>query len=121
MTDTVLTAERLALVQRVAELGPTFAERAVGYDRDAAFPAQNWEDLEAAGLLAVCIPESAGGLGGDFVAYALVAEELGRHCASTALTFNMHVATTLLVGQIADDLDHDDDERELLESRRERL
>jgi len=39
------------------------------------------------------------------VGYALASEELGRHCATTGLTFNMHVATSLLVGQIADDMD----------------
>jgi alkylation response protein AidB-like acyl-CoA dehydrogenase len=102
----------------MAELGPAFASRAAGYDRDAAFPTENWEDLKDAGLLGVCIPSSDGGLGGDFVGYALVAEELGRHCTSTALTFNMHVATTLLTGQIADDMELTNDERTQLEERR---
>ena len=36
--------------------------------------------------------------------YALVAEEMGRHCATTALTFNMHTATALLSGPIAEAL-----------------
>ena len=121
MTDAIVTPERAALVERVAALGPTFAERSTGYDRDAAFPYENWADLRDAGLLGVCIPESAGGLGGDFIAYALCAEELGRHCLSTALTFNMHVATTLLAGQIADDVDLDDDARALLHERRAAL
>ena len=69
----------------------------------------------------MCIPAADGGLGGDFVAYALVSEELGRHCATTALTFNMHTATTILVGQIADDLDLSAAERALLEERRAEL
>jgi len=47
-----------------------------------------------------------------------VAEELGRHCTPTALTYNMHVATTLLTGQIADDLDLDQPERQRLEANR---
>ena len=55
------------------------------------------------------------------MAYALVAEELGRHCATTALTFNMHTATTILVGQIADDLDLTTAERSLLVERRAEL
>ena len=104
MTEPILSTDRAALVERVAALGPAFRERAVGYDREAAFPYENWADLSAAGLLGICIPEHAGGLGGDFVGYALAGEELGRHCLSTALTFNMHVATTLLAGQIADDM-----------------
>ncbi len=120
-TDGILTAERAELVERMAALGPLFAERADIYDRDAAFPTQNWADLRDAGLLGLCIPTSDGGLGGDFVGYALVAEELGRHCATTALTFNMHTATTILVGQIADDLDLTAAERSLLAERRSAL
>ncbi len=121
MTALIYTPERLELVERMAALGPGFAARAEAHDRDAAFPTQNWAELRDAGLLGLCIPVADGGLGGDFVAYALVAEELGRHCATTALTFNMHTATTLLVGQIADDLDLDAAERALLAERRAEL
>ena len=117
----ILTPERAALVERMAALGPRFAERAEAHDRDATFPTQNWADLRDAGLLGLCIPAADGGLGGDFVAYALVSEELGRHCATTALTFNMHTATTILVGQIADDLDLTAAERSLLAERRAEL
>ena len=117
----ILTPERAQLVERMAALGPRFAARAEAHDRDATFPTQNWADLREAGLLGVCIPAADGGLGGDFVAYALVAEELGRHCATTALTFNMHTATTILVGQIADELDLTTAERSLLELRRAEL
>jgi alkylation response protein AidB-like acyl-CoA dehydrogenase len=117
----ILTLERAALVERMAALGPRFAERAEAHDRAATFPTQNWADLRDAGLLGLCIPAADGGLGADFVAYALVSEELGRHCATTALTFNMHTATTILVGQIADDLDLTAAERSLLDERRTEL
>ena len=117
----ILTPERAGLVRRMAALGPRFAQRAEAHDRDATFPTQNWADLRDAGLLGLCIPTGDGGLGGDFVGYALVAEELGRHCATTALTFNMHTATTILVGQIADDLDLTTAERSLLVERRAEL
>ena len=120
MSD-ILTPERVELVERMAALGPSFAVRADAHDRDATFPTQNWADLRDAGLLGLCIPVADGGLGGDFVAYALVSEELGRHCATTALTFNMHTATTILVGQIADDLDLAGAERSLLAERRAEL
>ena len=117
----ILTTQRAELVARVAALGPRFAERSEAHDRDATFPTQNWADMRDAGLLGLCIPAADGGLGGDFVAYALVSEELGRHCATTALTFNMHTATTILVGQIADDLDLTPAERSLLAERRTEL
>ena len=117
----IITPERAELVERMAALGPRLAERSEAHDRDATFPTQNWSDLREAGLLGLCIPVAEGGLGGDFVGYALVAEELGRHCATTALTFNMHTATTILVGQIADDLDLTAAERSLLAERRAEL
>ena len=117
----LVTPERAALVERIAAVGPSFAERSQAHDRDATFPDQNWADLRDSGLLGLCIPTSDGGLGGDFVGYALVAEELGRHCATTALTFNMHTVTTILVGQIADDLDLTDSERTMLDERRAEL
>ena len=106
------------LVALVADLGPTFAERAAGYDRDARFPHENYADLRAAGLLGLCVPARYGGLGADFATYGLVSEELGRYCGSTALTFNMHTATMLLCGQIADDLEMSSPERATHERRR---
>lgn len=117
MTD-LLTPRRRELVARMAGLGPTIAERSHRYDREASFPYENFDDFREAGLLGLCIPEEYGGMGADFAAYALVSEELGRHCGSTALTFNMHTATMLLTGQIADDLDMGDDDRMAHERRR---
>lgn len=111
----------MRIVEKMAELGPQFAERADAIDRDAVFPYENWKDLKAAGLLGIAIPESHGGLGGDFVTYALASEELGRHCATTGLTFNMHVATTLLVGEVAGSLDLNADEQLFLDARRETI
>lgn len=119
--DGVLTPERAAIVDRIRALGSGLAARSAKYDRDAAFPFENWQELAEAGLLGICIPESAGGLGADFVGYALASEELGRHCAATGLTFNMHVCTTLLVGQIADDMELDSQDRSALHLRRAEL
>lgn len=116
--DGILTPERAALVERMRALGPQIAQRSERYDREASFPFENWDDFTEAGLLGICIPTNEGGLGADFVGYALVAEELGRHCTATALTFNMHVATTLLTGQIADDMTLSDADRALLHERR---
>lgn len=121
MPNDLFTPERVAIVERMREAATDFSKRAADMDRDAVFPYQNWEDLKAAGLLGICIPKDHGGLGGDFVAYALASEELGRHCATTGLTFNMHCATTLMVGQIADDMDLTADERATQHARREQL
>lgn len=120
MTE-ILTPERMAIVDKMAELGPAIAARAATVDVEAKFPYDNWKDLASAGLLGIVIPTSHGGLGGDFVAYALSAEELARHCAATALTFNMHVATTLLVGEVAGSLGIGAEDQAILDVRRETL
>lgn len=112
------TARQNELVSMVAKLGPVFAKRAVQTDIDATFPTENFADLASINFLALCIPEENGGLGADFATYALVAEEIGRHCGSTALTFNMHTATMLLTGEIADMLDLSEGERTTHERRR---
>jgi len=113
------TDRQQALVAKVSEMGPTLAERAVKYDREASFPHENFADFRDNGLLALCIPEDCGGLGADFASYALVAEEIGRYCGSTALTFNMHTATMLLSGPIADDMEFTDTERRVHNERRQ--
>ena len=100
-----LTDRQRQLVARAAALGPAFAERAARHDREASFPAENYEELRQSGLLAICVPESHGGLGADFETYMLVAAELGRWCGSTALSFNMHVQSSLWAGLVADALE----------------
>jgi len=77
-----------------------FAPRAATYDREASFPFEDYADLHAAGLLALCVPEQYGGLGADFETYCLVAEQLARGNASTALTYNMHALTMMMMGPL---------------------
>lgn len=57
------------------------------------------------GYLALCVPEQHGGLGADFETYCLVAEQLARGNASTALTHNMHALTMMMMGGPIGDLD----------------
>jgi alkylation response protein AidB-like acyl-CoA dehydrogenase len=77
-----------------------FAPRAAAHDREASFPTDDYADLHASGLLALCVPESHGGLGADFETYCLVAEQMARGNASTALTYNMHALTMLMMGPL---------------------
>ena len=107
-----LSAQQRELLETVGKLGrERFAPRAARYDRDATFPFENYDDLRRENLLGICIPKSHGGLGADFATYALVAAEMGRSCGATALTFNMHVCSTLWSGPLADDLDMTEEER----------
>ncbi len=101
-----LTPLQRELIGRAAELGRTrFAPRAARHDREASFPFDNYRDLRDAGLLAICVPKSYGGLGADFATYVMVAAEIGRWCGSTALSYNMHVCSCMWSGFIADALD----------------
>ncbi len=100
-----LTPLQRELIGRVAALGPRLAARAERHDREASFPFDNYDDLRAAGLLAICVPRAHGGLGADYATYVMVSAELGRWCGATALSFNMHVCSCLWAGEIADALD----------------
>src|ERR1700748_1585039 len=114
-----LNDEQAAVIARARELGQTvFAERAAAYDRDAKFPTENYKDLHRTGLLGISIPKTHGGLGADYQTYALAAAEIGRYCGATALTWNMHVCSTLWSGPLADDLDMDANIRAEHERRR---
>ena len=106
-----MTVDRSELVHRVRALGPVIAERAVRYDREASFPFENFADFRRVGLLALCVPEQHGGLGASYADYVRVSEEIGRYCGATALTFNMHNATMLWCGEVADSLTMSDAER----------
>ncbi|HEX8761930.1 MAG TPA: acyl-CoA dehydrogenase family protein, partial [Pseudonocardiaceae bacterium] len=55
--------EWAVLEQTVKLAEDVFAARADGYDRRAAFPAEDFDDLFAAGLLAAAVPREYGGLG----------------------------------------------------------
>ena len=74
--------------------------------------------MHRAGLLGISIPKKHGGLGADYQTYALAAAEIGRYCGATALTWNMHVCSTLWSGPLADDLDMDGPTRAEHERRR---
>ncbi|MBL8382082.1 MAG: acyl-CoA/acyl-ACP dehydrogenase [Burkholderiales bacterium] len=101
-----LTDKQKTLLEIAATLGrERFAPRAEAVDRDAVFPFANYDDMREAGLLRICVPEKHGGWGADFATYVMVAAEIGRHCGATALTYNMHVCSTIWSGFIADDLD----------------
>ena len=106
------------MVQVIADLGPAFDARAVVTDLNAEFPWGNFSDLRERGFLALCVPKEYGGMGASYADYMRVSEEMGRHCGSTGLTFNMHNATMLWAGQVADLLDMSPEERETHERRR---
>jgi alkylation response protein AidB-like acyl-CoA dehydrogenase len=114
-----LTAEQAALTEKVRRFGKNVvAPRAAKHDRDASFPLENFRDMHSEGLLSLCIPKDDGGFGADFQTYCLAAAELGRYCGATALSWNMHVCSTLWSGPLADELEMTPQVRAAHEKRR---
>jgi alkylation response protein AidB-like acyl-CoA dehydrogenase len=96
-------AELIAKARRFGKA--KLAPRAALHDREATFPIENFRDMHGEGLLSICIPKEDGGTGADFQTYCLAAAELGRYCGATALSWNMHVCSTLWSGPLSDDLE----------------
>jgi alkylation response protein AidB-like acyl-CoA dehydrogenase len=116
-----LTDTQAELIDRARRFGRrVLAPRAEKHDREATFPIENFRDMHPEGLLAICVPKEHGGIGADFQTYCLAAAELGRFCGATALSWNMHVCSTLWSGPLADDLPMPAADREAHNARRGR-
>jgi alkylation response protein AidB-like acyl-CoA dehydrogenase len=87
-------AQRLATIDR---LGPAFVARARAFDEAAVFPAENFADLRAAGLLNLTLDRRWGGQGlwddrgrRGFVDYYEILERLATWDSSTAQLLQVH-------------------------------
>ena len=90
------------LIERVAALArEKFAGRADRYDREAIFPADDFEDLFAAGLHAPCVPASFGGQGlgpgHDVYTLWLMTKEIAKADMSMARCWEGHVNSQVLI------------------------
>src|SRR5688572_24811662 len=74
------------------------AHHSADVDRSGRFPEESIAALGAAGLLGLTVPEDLGGLGEGPRAFCVVAEELGRTCASTAMIYVMHISAIQAIG-----------------------
>jgi hypothetical protein len=96
-----LKPEQTAIIQRAADLSrDQFAKRAERSDREGTFPLENYADLHKAGLLGLLVPREYGGVGADWLTYALSMLEIGKGCSATALTFNMHCVVLDFIAQL---------------------
>lgn len=117
MAFTSLQRELLTVAHRLGR--EKFAPRAAQWDREASFPFANYDDLREAGFLKLCVPREHGGLGADYPTYMMVAAEIGRFCGATALTWNMHICSTMWTGVLADGIPMTDAQRLEHTARRE--
>ena len=118
--DMAFTPLQRQLLAKAHALGrDRFAPRAAQWDREASFPFANYDDLREAGFLKLCVPAEHGGLGADFPTYMMVAAEIGRFCGATALTWNMHICSTMWTGVLADGIPMDETQRAEHAARRQ--
>uniref|UniRef100_UPI001A9DBF93 acyl-CoA dehydrogenase family protein n=1 Tax=Streptomyces sp. YIM 98790 TaxID=2689077 RepID=UPI001A9DBF93 len=89
---------------RARDLAPRLAARAAGHDTAGTFPAADFADLRAAGLLGLLVPTRLGGTGAGFADYTAVAAELAAGAGATALIYNMHASVTGALAHTPDDL-----------------
>jgi butyryl-CoA dehydrogenase len=89
--DFRLTDEQQMVRDMVRELADEYlAPRAHELDMVRKPPLEHVQKLSALGLMAPIVPEEYGGPGMDALSYAIISEEVGRVCASTATTIGAH-------------------------------
>jgi alkylation response protein AidB-like acyl-CoA dehydrogenase len=93
--------ELVALAEDLA--ANRFASRAAHYDSTATFPCENFRDLHDAGLMALTIPSSLGGLDVDPVTYVETIKAIARADGSTGLMLHMHSTISGIVGALGND------------------
>ena len=87
-----VTPAQKELQHRARCLAADFATRAAEHDREATDPVENYAALRDAGFYGLNVPAELGGGGVGLLGWSLAAEELAQGCASTALSFNMHLS-----------------------------
>lgn len=70
------------------EVAPTAAER----DEEERFDREIFDKMAELGLTGIPWPEEYGGIGSDYLAYAIAVEELSRVCASTGVMLSAHTS-----------------------------
>ncbi|HBP62754.1 MAG TPA: acyl-CoA dehydrogenase [Desulfosporosinus sp.] len=70
------------------ECGPGAEER----DEDEQFSEEIWKKAAELGLAGITFPEEYGGVGADYISYAITVEELSRVDASVGVTISAHAS-----------------------------
>src|SRR5262249_1956607 len=85
------------LLARARALVPRLRERAERCERERRVPEESIRELKDAGLFRILQPRAYGGYEQGFAAYARVAAELGRGCASTAWVYENNAMHQLIL------------------------
>ena len=93
-----LTDDQKAFQQQIQQFAREIvAQRAAGIDKSGEFPADVMHAAAGQGLLGVTIPKAWGGLGKDYVSYALAIEAIARASATVAVSLSV---TNSLVAEV---------------------
>jgi butyryl-CoA dehydrogenase len=93
-----LTPEQIAFQQQIEQFAREIvAQRAAGIDKSGEFPADVMHAAAGQGLLGVTIPKAWGGLGKDYLSYALAIEAIARASATVAVSLSV---TNSLVAEV---------------------
>ena len=95
--DFTLSEEQKILQRNVRDFSTReIAPLASRIDQDEEFPWENIRKMGEMGLMGVTIDPEYGGTGGSYIDLAIVAEEIARACASTAV---IYIASLSLASQ----------------------
>lgn len=103
---TALDTTQADRLQQIDGLRAGFAERMPRYDRDAAFPSENFDELKALGLHTLTVPREHGGHGmwwpasdapGEYASYYELLERLATIDTNTAQLLQVHCHATGIV------------------------
>ncbi len=83
------------------------APHVAAWDREHVFPRALYAKLTEAGLMGMLVPERYGGVGADYVSYALAIEELARVDAGTAVTVSVHSMICNAIAQLGSEEQRD--------------
>jgi butyryl-CoA dehydrogenase len=99
LTDDQRAIGALAAEIAQREIAPHIAE----WDRNHTFPRELYTKLTDAGIMGIIVPEEYGGVGADYVSYALAIEELAKVDAGTAVTVSVHSMICAAVARLGND------------------
>jgi hypothetical protein len=99
-----LTEDQRAIGAQAAEIAQReIAPHVAEWDRNHTFPRELYTKLTDAGIMGIIVPEAYGGVGADYVSYALAIEELARVDAGTAVTVSVHSMICAAVARLGSD------------------
>jgi alkylation response protein AidB-like acyl-CoA dehydrogenase len=99
-----LSDEQRQIGQLAAEIAQReIAPHVAAWDREHSFPRELYGKLNDAGIMGIIVPEEYGGVGADYVSYALAIEELARVDAGAAVTVSVHSMICSAVVKLGND------------------